>query len=133
MLLKALWNYTCSKFRKLRPQLPELGLNIYFLLILFYIYLTSFILPHTKCFRIFTDFPKPSCCSINSCSNATWELQIAFLKPPQNLCTLLRRLFKSHSHAALKKQLNTIARRFWEICENSKLLDGSDINFTYNC
>ncbi len=49
-------------------------------------------LPLAKCFRIFTDFPKPSCCSANSCSKAPWELQIAFLKPPGNLCTLLRRL-----------------------------------------
>jgi hypothetical protein len=31
------------------------------------------------------------------------------------ICALLRRLYKSHSHAALRNKLNTIARRFWEI------------------
>jgi hypothetical protein len=65
------------------------ALNIYFLLSLFYtvpylfnkFYFTSF-----KCLIISIDFPKPSCCSANSCSKAAWKLQIAFLKPPGNLC-----------------------------------------------
>ncbi len=93
----------------------------------------SFILPLAKCFIIFTDFPKPSCCSVNSSYKAAWELQIAFLKPPGNLCTALGRLQKSSrqlscsfrkpvcsSGVAFKKQLNTTARGFRKICENSK-------------
>jgi hypothetical protein len=54
--------------------------------------LTSFILPHAKCFGIFMNFPKLSCFGLNSCSKTPSELQIAFLKPPGNPCTLLRRL-----------------------------------------
>ncbi len=68
------------------------ALYIYFLLNLYYNQLTSFILPLAKCFRIFKDFPKPSFCSANSCSKASWGLQIAFLKPPGNQSTVLRRL-----------------------------------------
>ncbi len=30
--------------------------------------------------------------SVNRCSKAAWELQVAFLKHPRNLCTLPRRL-----------------------------------------
>jgi hypothetical protein len=31
-----------------------------------------------------------------SCSEAAKELHIAFLKPPKNLCAILRRLLKSY-------------------------------------
>jgi hypothetical protein len=36
-------------------------------------------------FRIFTDFPKFSCFSeaTNNCSEAEWDLQMAFLQPPR--------------------------------------------------
>ncbi len=65
-----------------------------FLPSLFIFNLKSFILFLEKCFRIFTDFPKYPCCRANSCSKAAWELQISIIKPPRNLCTLLRRLWK---------------------------------------
>jgi hypothetical protein len=73
--------------------------------------------------RIFTDVPKPSCCCVNKCTKAAWELKLAVLKSPENLCTLVRRLYENHvslpcsfrkpvcsPHAALEKQINTAAK-----------------------
>ncbi len=88
------------------------------------IYFTS-----CKMLEIFTDFPKPFCCSINGCSKAAWELQIAFLKRPGK-SVASENLFVAPMW--LQKQLNTIARGLREICENSKPICQVIKTFTNN-
>jgi hypothetical protein len=46
-------------------------------------------------FRIFTDFPNPLAVGFNCFSEAAWELQMAFLKPPEECTQISRRLYKS--------------------------------------
>jgi hypothetical protein len=54
-------------------------LNIFYLAHIIYIKLTSFILPPTKCFTIFSHLVKASCCSVGNTND--------FLEPHKNLCT----------------------------------------------
>jgi hypothetical protein len=60
----------------------------FFLLRLFYIKSTRFILPLAKCFRI-SQISWNSFAAVvyNNCYKAMWELQLALLKPPGNLST----------------------------------------------
>jgi hypothetical protein len=53
----------------------------------------------------------------NSCSKATWDPQIAFLKPSEKLKKIPRSLQEIHcsSNAALEQFLNTTARKFKEV------------------
>jgi hypothetical protein len=60
--------------------------------------------------------------SVYSPKEAVEKLSVAPMWLQKTVCS---------SHAALEKQLNTTARGFREICENSNLLARSDVNI-YN-
>jgi hypothetical protein len=57
----------------------------------------------------------------NRFSEAAWELQTAFLKPPEECKQIFRRLQKSYLQLpCVRIAVNTTARGFRKICENSK-------------
>jgi hypothetical protein len=58
----------------------------------------------------------------NRFSEAAWELQMAFLKPPEKCTQISRRLKKSNLQlpCGFRTDVSTTARGFRKICENSK-------------